>query len=116
MQPLRDAGNNNLKVTNMINKIAFYSLLLSVLSSNALANNQVSYKCYVELKNGENVIYSLESNIISRTQLKKEVLNNKVYSPDGISSSLIGIVYECVTKNQLFSNKQARMMDGEQPR
>ncbi|AGH80364.1 hypothetical protein PCNPT3_02110 [Psychromonas sp. CNPT3] len=93
-----------------IKKILFglFILLLSTYSfAEPKPRETLKYKCYVQLEDQSKVIREFNSVIRSSPVLAKSLLGEKVYFSDGVSSSNVIHVMECVLPKHNFIGQEA---------
>ena len=95
----------------MITKRIFLSLFL--MSSTLHAAPATTYKCYLQLANGQKTLRSFETEITNKTTFMKQIRGKKAYFADGVSYSLIRKVKECALLEQPFTHKHARKLEAK---
>ena len=108
-----------IKMSCVVNKILPLTIggLFYIVSPALYAEEvRLHYTCFVELDNQEQVISQFVTSEKSRRKFLSSIIGKKVFSPDGVSHSIVTNVIECITKNESFKNDTAQGVDRTTPR
>lgn len=74
------------------------------------AGARIDYKCYVQLEDQSKVVRGFVSENTSLYSFGKSILGEKVYFADGVTSSNIIAVMECINSKKTFITREALMV------